>query len=388
MEYNIDEYIKQTENMENCSVGGSAAYNFGDVVLVKYLGDRLNSEEVAEEINKLNTEGVHIPKHLAIKRTEVDGGMITWVLQETSRGINKAKYAEGDNQTKLSAQRMLLDAPDSHFENLVKDVLAIGNNEILGTEYKPKNIFYDSDKDKGGFFLIDFLYRPKRDDCFESNSSATVYSSCNTIVNNSLSCSGGIEEESSKNNYYTLQKRIFNACERVLPDQRRNILRFIYHHEGRETLKYFAKNGVIIGDLTLNDKEQENFATETNRLLDYCLEKIETGKLEYRDVKWNTICNDSYSLQAPWLFHPLNTIKREDYEYEYAYWGASNSKFEDILLESFDRKLDAAVNNNPNANPNLIKAWDAAQKGKRSENTSNKENDAIMAGILKAKLVR
>ncbi len=370
--------------MQNCSAGsygGTAAYNFGDVTLVKYFGDRTNSEEVAEEVNKLNAKGIHTPKHLAIKRTEVDGGMITWVLQETARGINKTYYTGSDYL------RAWLDAPDSHFENLIKDRLAISNSR-LDQEPRARNFFYDPDKDKGGLFFIDFTYNPQKNNSSKSNNDtgddSWLYKICAGIVTNDIACKGS-EEETSKNDYYTLKKRIFNACEKVLPDQRRNILRSI---RNRKTLKYFAKNGVIIGDLTLNDKEQENFATETNRFLDYCLEKIEAGSLEYWEVEANKIRLNSTRLKEPWLFHPFNTIKRDDYKDEYDYYRASDSKLNDILLDLFDRKLDAAVNNNPKANPNLINAWEDAQKGKQSENTSNKENDAIMASILKAKLVR
>ena len=74
MNYNIDEMIKQTENMQNVSDGGSPCYAFDQVVLVKYTMPikygraRKNEEIVAEFANKKNEMGVNTPKHLEIKR--------------------------------------------------------------------------------------------------------------------------------------------------------------------------------------------------------------------------------------------------------------------------------------------------------------------------------
>lgn len=47
----IDSAIEQSKYKENISDGGSACFDFGDVVLIKY-GARENSELVMEQVNK------------------------------------------------------------------------------------------------------------------------------------------------------------------------------------------------------------------------------------------------------------------------------------------------------------------------------------------------
>jgi len=79
MLYNIDEMIKSTATMDNISDGGSACYNFGDVILVKYITlekygiARKDEEKIFDIANMKNIQGVNTPKHLMIKREVVDG---------------------------------------------------------------------------------------------------------------------------------------------------------------------------------------------------------------------------------------------------------------------------------------------------------------------------
>jgi len=157
----IDEYIQETANMENTSDGGSPAYHFDDVCLIKYQGSikyghaRQGAELVARKANEKNAIGVRTPAHLGIKRV-IDGEKeICWVLQERAKGKSFSEYCDNqDKKVQLNIQLRLANAPDAHYEKLVSDVCELFN---FGLELKPKNMFYNENVQDGGFTIIDLL---------------------------------------------------------------------------------------------------------------------------------------------------------------------------------------------------------------------------------------
>lgn len=158
---NIDYYIQKATDMENTSDGGSPAYHFDDVCLIKYISPikygqvRKNAEQVAQIANEKNAKGVRTPAHLGIKRVIDSENHICWVLQEKAKGRNFGYYCENrDSKVQLDMQSRLANAPDAHYEKLVSDFCELFN---LGLELKSKNMFYDEALQDGGFTIIDLL---------------------------------------------------------------------------------------------------------------------------------------------------------------------------------------------------------------------------------------
>lgn len=161
----IEYYIEQSKSMPNTSDGGSAAFHFDDVVLIKYClpnqygAARQGEEEIAQIANELRSKGVGTPYHYAIKRETLEKTNICWVLQERAKGICYSNYkVESDPEESLRRQASLASAPLSHYEKLAKDIADLFYFEL---EIQPKNIYYDESPD-GGFTFID-LIPPKYD---------------------------------------------------------------------------------------------------------------------------------------------------------------------------------------------------------------------------------
>lgn len=155
----IDDYIQMAEEMKSTSDGGSVAYHFQDVCLIKYTigkkyGPARKSAEVVSEIaNRKNGKGVRTPKHLGIKRLIVNENDVCYVLQERAKGENFRKYTDfKDINAAIEMKSRLANAPDSHYEQLIRDFCELFH---LGIELKPKNIFYDESIQDGGFTIID-----------------------------------------------------------------------------------------------------------------------------------------------------------------------------------------------------------------------------------------
>ena len=156
----IDRAIIESKSKENVSNGGSACYDFGDVVLVKYVTDlkyghraRESAEDVMEIINKKNELGVNTPKHLSIKRISEGNIDYCYVLEQKCPGINcdeMGKYGVSFDEMCDSLKRVY-NIPLEHYEKLISDGCQLFD---MGYEAKPKNLFYD---EESGFWYIDFL---------------------------------------------------------------------------------------------------------------------------------------------------------------------------------------------------------------------------------------
>lgn len=349
----IDEYIEQAKNMPNTSEGGSAAYSFDDVVLVKYsihlkYGDQARPEEelVALKANELNNKGINTPKHLAIKRTVEGENAICWVLQEKAKGVNFNNYTYGhvhNPQQQLILQEELLNAPLSHYGKCLTDLIALFN---MGIELKPKNIFYDKNE-AGGFTFIDLLGYDNTP-C-NLNSIAEILRLDNymsficqlTLIPSYSKAATELEKAQSLEYFYRIKAKIFITMERIIPNFNQ-YKKWILRTYSTPILNYFRKIGILKEDLALDDEDYKQFENYVNLLVKTCLKKVESGELEYFQVQVNEIriMITEMGLRGAWNFHRLKQeINPEDYEDKWDYEYASNKYLDDLVLKQFDKEL-------------------------------------------------
>lgn len=368
---NIEDYIKLASSMPNISDGGSAAYNFGDVVLVKYTNlikyaqsgkARECEEEVMAYANALAAEGVNTPKHLAIKRTTEGDKYVCWVLQESAPGVCFKNYTSPKNKgDRVALQTKIATAPEAHYEKLVKDIIALFN---MGIELKPKNIFYSEDKENGGFTIIDLL--GKHGEPFNPNKIADINRLYNYVL--SVFCQlkissysddySQIEKQLSSALYNHIQLKILNAMEKVIPNfnkHRRWLLRTL----DSDTLTHLAENDATVGNLTLTKQEEQTFNLYINKLLDECIKSVKSGESKYWQVCANLISNGlrSATLIDAWKYHKGNKnlaagealLFGDEPEDSYETQWAQERELIDLVTEMFNKKLAelAASSQNP-----------------------------------------
>lgn len=168
----IDSAIEQSKYKENISDGGSACFDFGDVVLIKY-GARENSELVMEQVNKKNAQGVNTPKHIGVKKLKEGKYEVCYVLQEKCKGINGVKIArQADTAEKVIKNlEYIAKIPFEQYIKLIYDGCMLFE---MGYEAKAKNWFYDEET---GFWYIDFqINDPKElNDKFDFNNPIKIF---------------------------------------------------------------------------------------------------------------------------------------------------------------------------------------------------------------------
>lgn len=381
---NIDEYIAKAANMKNTSDGGSPAYHFEDVVLVKYRGStkygrtRPTAELIAQKANEKNAEGVKTPAHLAIKRVIVDDKQekwfgedeleICWVLQERAKGKNFNSYCYNqDSKTQLDMQSILANAPDSHYEKLVSDVSELLH---LGLELKPKNMFYDESLHDGGFTIIDLL--GVTGEPFNSHSFKDIMR-----LDGQLQCVCNFsridplnekeserDREISKQHYFKMRQKIFSAMEKAIPNFEQH-RRWYLRTFPVDVLDFFEKNGTYVGDLSLNEQEYEQFNQNMKKIIDESIATIENGEKDYSEITFNKIRTDleQLGMKSAWLYHQENNRNQDDFscEFESDNYDLTDSKdLEASLNQIFDNRLDILAHNS--SNPNVLKAKDALDK--------------------------
>lgn len=365
----IDYYIEKAANMENTSDGGSDAYHFSDVVLVKYsmskkYGSARECEEfVAQKANERNAKGVRTPKHLSIKRVIEGENDICWVLQERARGKSFSEYVFNENsQVQLEKQSQLVNAPDTHYEKLVSDVCELFD---LGLELKSKNMYYDESIQDGGFTIIDLLKGSGQP--FDTNSlrdTLFVYRMLGTVYNNTQiptydKKASENEKDISKQLHFKIIQKLFSAMEKTIPNfdqQRRWFLRSLRN----EVLESFVQNGIHVGDLTLNEQEYEKFNQTIRNIVDNSIQKIENGTHKYWEIVVNEINIDleRWGLQDAWKYHKENNRSKDEFsdsDYpEYDYNRVCTDDLEKAVYQMFNEKLD--VYSNGSTNPQILKA--------------------------------
>lgn len=359
----IDEYIELSRNAVNISDGGSPAYKFDEngVVLVQYsisneYGEKAREmeEKVAKTINEKNEKGVNTPLHIAIKRTDDGKKNYCWVLQEIAKGQNYETYnsSHNDAATQIKLQKKLIDAPDFIYEKAIKDLCELFN---MGLEPKSKNIFFD---ENNGFSFIDFL---KENSAPLDNNSKKDLLYLKELVDSICLCPE-IKSYSKENDEKKFQSRelcmamklkFFKAMEKEIPDFSKN-RRWILRTYRKEELDFFEKSGIEIGDLTLTDKENQQFEESILNIVKDSYKKIESGEYKYWQIMANEIRVDleSNTLQAAWKYHKANQRNRDDFKDKYEYEGTMSMDLENYVYKLFNNYL---ISNN-SINPNIIKA--------------------------------
>ncbi len=361
---NIDTYIEKSRLMENTSAGGSEAYHFGDVVLVKYIMSakygraREDEEKVKESANKKNSMGVRTPKHLMIKRVREDDLDVCYVLQECAKGRNFRFYCDNsDSELQLLMQARLLNAPQQHCEKFIQDVCALFHS---GIELKPKNIYYDEDRENGGFTIIDLLDASEEE--LDANSLKDVYELQNmvqsianfTTISSYNKTALEVERQISKKYQLRMKQRIFESMEKVLPGFEKH-KRWLLRSLDDTTREFFKENGLLCEDLSLNEEEYQQFDSMVKKIVDDSIQKVESGRYQFWQIDANEIRIDldCWCLQKSYLYHRENKIKRADFTGEYAdydYCRASENALEDKVKKSFFEKLMEVSENSTNEN--------------------------------------
>lgn len=364
----INEYIEKTKNMVNSSDGGSKAFIFDDKVLVcyesltKYGIPRENEEEIMINVNRMNDIGVNTPKHLAMKREIIGEKSYCYVLQERAMGKCYNYYCKSNSPIEqLKKQKEVLDAPDSHFEKYVSDLIKLFH---YGLEPKPKNIFYDKEI---GFTTIDLL-GIENDKQFNYESLKDIlylFSLTYSILNNRISpYSKDVSDdlkEVSEEMYYMTRYKIFNAIKKNIPNFE-FFERFVLRSFDEETLEKFREYGLVDDDFLLNQSEEEYFETMLNYIAKDSLEKIRSGKYSLWHIKINEIriSLDGYGLTSSWLYHKDNKRKANekpddwDDDEEYTLYDYEALCKNDLINMCYDRFINLLLDASKSENNEYI----------------------------------
>lgn len=357
----IDEYIELSKGMQNTSDGGSPSFDFGDAVLIKYTSPkkynnipRKNEENVAVIANKKNEQGVRTPKHLGIKRTEDEANLICWVLQEKAAGKCYERYRSKNPQEQIRLQKIILEAPDSHFDRCIMDLCEIFH---MGLETKPKNVFYDESKENGGFTFIDLLDNDEtplnpdsiEDIIFLNKVYSFVFGS--TTISSYDEKAGQEEKDISNSISIKIQEKLISAMERVIPNFQKH-KRWLLRTYPASTLEIFKRDVFYTESLNLNEEEIQEFYERFEEFTNELIRKIESGKSKLWQIYANEIRNglSDNGLEAAWFYHKSNKRMQSDYETIYDYEYDCKHDLQSMAKLLFEEKLNtlSQTSNNPN----------------------------------------
>lgn len=357
----IEEYILEAKNMKNTSDGGSEAYDFGSVVLVKYSIPtkygiaRENEESVAVSANKMNANGVNTPRHLAIKRTYEGDNNICFVLQDKAKGISFTNYCTSDPKLQLYYQEELAGAPDAHYEKCISDLAMLFH---MGLELKPKNIFYDSSKDNGGFTFIDLLNydsTPMNSDSIKDVLWLDKYARFISNFTQISPYNSDASEEEKKRSLelsYQIRCKIFKAMEKVIPNFNK-FRRWVLRTQSKELLSFFENNGIFVGDLSLTEEEYVQFDCYIEEIVSKCIEKISSGENKLWQIEVNEIRNmlNEMGMREAYSIHISNPIKnRDEYEDEWELERAQRESLDALVKDKFNQRLIEVARVSTNSN--------------------------------------
>lgn len=371
----IEEAIIKSKELPNISNGGSMCYDFGDVVLVKYIlplkyvkpgyRARENQEIVMKGINEKVSKGVNTPKHIDIKRVVEGENDVCYVLQEKCKGKNcdpMARYGE-TIEVVLKELKFVNNIPFKHYEKLISDACLLYE---MGYESKNKNLFYDEET---GFWFIDFL--DNKEEKFDFNNPKTIFEVLKYVcpkplqIASSLSYSAEIsDEDREKYNIlrYNSMTKFFLACKNMIPTFKK--YEFFYLLDKEDKFKeYLMKERVVNRDLfniTNQDFEVYNelFSSVVN---DICKEISTKGK-KYWDVEVNDIRIKSnlFSLNIFYKNYICKNIKREDFEEEWEYDSAIDYSYNNDMIDLIYKTICSME---PNENiSNFISEYESKRK--------------------------
>ena len=351
----IDEAIDAAKGMKNVSNGGSACFDFGDVVLVKYSqgirwlreGERCRSceESVMKKINHKVLEGVHTPRHLAIKRVVEGDYDICYVLQEKCKGINCASISKRgvSYEGAYDSLKKVYDIPFSQYQKLVLDGCALLD---MGYEGKNKNLFYDEET---GFWYIDFL-DDDLDMAFDSNDPKKIFQTIRYVVPSplriasSVSWDAKLEEEEAKNLHVlenAIRAKTFLAY-RAIPNFSRYEKIYLMS-EADDFKKFLEQEKIVDYDLFSLDEEDYKVYDELyETVVSHLVSKIVEEGLEFWNVEVNDIRNEGglFGLPKIWEIHRDNLLRREDFDEPYDYEREVNKTFTWNMLGDIRKRLE------------------------------------------------
>lgn len=353
----IEEYIEKTKNMLNISDGGSPAFDFGDVILVRYRGEREKIEkELAPIINAKNEIGVNTPKHLAFKRI-IDGDKdYCWVLEEKAKGTNCTYYTKNITvRDFLEYKRMFSELPISHYEKLLKDLCEL---HYMGIELAPRNIFFDENI---GFSIIDFLKSSNK--VLKMNSLENLLALLNTATaidfyNWSITTDDKEHYDVYNELSNEIQRKIFLALG-MISSFFTNVRRWILRSYATDTLNYFASRGIMVGDLSLDEDELNEFNRVLAKIVLKCINYILRGEKKYWEIIYNELRLEleKSGMDYAWLYHHDNRKRLVDFKNNYLDWYL-NSKDDLInyLIDVFNGGLSILAKDS--RNDNVKEAYD------------------------------
>ena len=362
---NIEDYIEKSKIMPNTSDGGSAAYHFDDVVLIKYTNKnkyglaREDEELISIEANKKRDKGVNTPYHIAFKREVLEEDNICFVLQERAKGVCFDKYTTYKNSVnqQINKQLELFNLPQSIYDKLVNDIYELYN---MGIELKPKNIYFDKEI---GFTIIDLLdYNSNGVDDNNIKDVIDLKRLVEAIFNFTTinSYTKGATDElvnRSKEISYGIKKKIYLALEKKI-DNFDKIKRFVLRTYSKEELEYFSNNNIEVGDLSFDNDDYIYFNNIINYIISYCLNKIGRGEISYYDVIVNEIRNllSLIGLRENFEYHKdYPKLNRDDYEDDWDYNNALRYYLDNLIYDLFNKKLKELAGTTDNEY--IIKAY-------------------------------
>lgn len=347
----IDQAIELAKNKENMSNGGSACFDFGDVVLVKYSdslrymknGEHARSmeEEVMEGINHKADLGVNTPRHIALKRV-IEGDYETcYVLQEKCKGTNctnYSKYGVSFNEL-VESLKFVLNIPFSHYQKLISDGCLLFE---MGYEAKNKNLFYDEDT---GFWFIDFLGNDKNNP-FDINDITKVFTALRYRIPKPLQIASIMkyddkvskEEQSTIDELkFAIKAKTLLAIKSVIPQFER-YEKFFLLHESDAFKAYLVKEKITDKDLLkVTEEDYVVFDELYQTVLDGIIDKIVNKGDTFENIELNEIRNDSllFNLQKFWQYHKDVSIDPSSFDDEYDYERAVSRDY----LQKFIRNV-------------------------------------------------
>ena len=295
MRKNIEEYIEKSKYMENKSQGGAPAYLFDDVVLIKYPGIREDEKLIAEMANQKRKQGVRTPSHLDMKKTED----YTWVLQEKAKGKAIKEYCK--NEEVIKNLLFFAKVPINHYIKYIKDLTELIN---MGIEPVSKNIFYE-DKEEGGFTIIDLtnydgtpMNPNSRKEVFQIFKDARQISEDLRLSKRDTSSHDQILEKELE---YAINLKILTAMNQVIPNFSKH-QRWLLRTLPKQELEFLNQNGIPTNNLSLTEKEYNEFDEEISRI---------AKKLSIKDDKTYLTTGidqelDNNCLTAAWNYHKEN----------------------------------------------------------------------------------
>lgn len=373
----IDEAILQSQNKANMSDGGSACFDFGNVVLVKYNcaikylknGERARnqSEAVMAAVNQKAAQGVNTPRHLAIKRVVEGENDVCYVLQEKCPGVNCAKLYKSavsfDEQ--YENLKFMSKIPFEHYQKLVRDGLMLRE---MGHEAKNKNLFYDK---ASGFWYIDFQPRDMAKEVFNPNDLVNLCYTLRYCVYNPKFIAF-IDRAKLTNEQIQMVEEVENTIDAKLYLAKKTMFpqiekyeKFLLFRERDDYKQYLMQAKIVNHDLTkIEDNDYVLYQKLQGALVDKLLDKVVNQGTEFWQIETNEIrwVSGIFNLQAFFEKSKYNPIQREqfinnlsseeyedDYERESAYKHAVGDAYNTSVIREMVKRLQQME---PNENIN------------------------------------